>query len=235
MWVVWVGLGDLALRSECGSAQRTADCIRFAQVRRPTTLLPTSRRAPRGCPGTVLGRLVREVEPSLPGLPWPRQASVIPFYYVTAITARGKRQQFGQSQKLKRHKAQRARRRFRPNSGKRPNRADRRSGRRKTGTGDATEESGSSRHLAQSAGSQQKRGTFFRQALARDRLGVCIVGITQLMLRVHQPDPPGLIHDDPRLLPPWRGSSLLCTYLASSTIARWVTRHRRPSPSALAP
>jgi hypothetical protein len=25
---------------------------------------------------------------------------------------------------------------------------------------------------------------------------------------VHQPDPPGLIHDDLRLLPPWRGSSL---------------------------
>ncbi len=41
-----------------------------------------------------------------------------------------------------------------------------------------------------------------RQALAQSRLGVCIVGMTQLMLRVHQPDPPGLIHDDPRLLPP---------------------------------
>jgi hypothetical protein len=26
---------------------------------------------------------------------------------------------------------------------------------------------------------------------------------------VYQPDPPGLIHDDPRLLPPWRGSSLI--------------------------
>lgn len=25
---------------------------------------------------------------------------------------------------------------------------------------------------------------------------------------MYQPDPPGLIHDDPRLLPPWRGSSL---------------------------
>ena len=24
---------------------------------------------------------------------------------------------------------------------------------------------------------------------------------------MYQPDPPGLIHDDPRLLPPWRGSS----------------------------
>ena len=28
------------------------------------------------------------------------------------------------------------------------------------------------------------------------------------MPSVHQPDPPGLIHDDLRLLPPWRGSSL---------------------------
>ena len=26
---------------------------------------------------------------------------------------------------------------------------------------------------------------------------------------MYQPDPPGLMHDDPRLLPPWRGSSLL--------------------------
>ncbi len=38
---------------------------------------------------------------------------------------------------------------------------------------------------------------------------VCIVGITRLMPGVDQPDPPGLIHDDLRLLPPWRGSSLL--------------------------
>ena len=30
---------------------------------------------------------------------------------------------------------------------------------------------------------------------------------TWLRPRVNQPDPPGLIHDDPRLLPPWRGSS----------------------------
>ncbi|PVA22843.1 hypothetical protein DDJ76_18520 [Mycobacteroides abscessus] len=27
------------------------------------------------------------------------------------------------------------------------------------------------------------------------------------MPSVSQPDPPGLMHDDPRLLPPWRGSS----------------------------
>ena len=27
--------------------------------------------------------------------------------------------------------------------------------------------------------------------------------------RVYQPDPPGLIHDAPRLPPPWRGSSLV--------------------------
>jgi hypothetical protein len=39
---------------------------------------------------------------------------------------------------------------------------------------------------------------------------VCIVGFTWLWPGVHQPDPPGLIHDDPRLLPPWRGSSFIC-------------------------
>ena len=42
-------------------------------------------------------------------------------------------------------------------------------------------------------------------------LSVCIVSITRLMPGVHQPDPPGLIHDDLRLLPPWRGSSLFRT------------------------
>jgi|GEM_PF-6284609 len=36
---------------------------------------------------------------------------------------------------------------------------------------------------------------------------MCIVGSTRLRLGVDQPDPPGLIHDDLRLLPPWRGSS----------------------------
>lgn len=46
-----------------------------------------------------------------------------------------------------------------------------------------------------------------RVNLALGKRVVCIVGITRLMPRVHQPDPPGLIHDDPRLLPPWRGSS----------------------------
>src|ERR1700741_5445982 len=46
---------------------------------------------------------------------------------------------------------------------------------------------------------------------------MCIVSITRLMLGVHQPDPPGLIHDDPRLLPPWRGSSLLSSFRPVST------------------
>lgn len=36
---------------------------------------------------------------------------------------------------------------------------------------------------------------------------MCIVSITRPEPRVYQPDPPGLMHDDPRLLPPWRGSS----------------------------
>lgn len=36
---------------------------------------------------------------------------------------------------------------------------------------------------------------------------------------VYQPDPPGLIHDDLRLLPPWRGSSLF-----------WGKNLRPPNP-----
>jgi hypothetical protein len=44
--------------------------------------------------------------------------------------------------------------------------------------------------------------------LASVRTVMCIVSITRPEPRVYQPDPPGLMHDDPRLLPPWRGSSL---------------------------
>ncbi|MUL46053.1 hypothetical protein FZI85_10145 [Mycobacterium sp. CBMA293] len=49
---------------------------------------------------------------------------------------------------------------------------------------------------------------FHRQStVAQSPVDVCIVGFTRLAPGVHQPDPPGLIHDDLRLLPPWRGSS----------------------------
>src|SRR3954468_15470421 len=76
---------------------------------------------------------------------------------------------------------------------------------------------------------------------------------------VHQPDPPGLIHDDLRLLPPWRGSSLfqtlfvgrivgevrvscgisfslpyrhnLCTVRTPSTEAEMALASRRPAPT----
>ena len=41
-------------------------------------------------PVTVLDRSDREVEPSLPVLPWPHQASVTPLYSVTSVTARVK-------------------------------------------------------------------------------------------------------------------------------------------------
>jgi hypothetical protein len=64
---------------------------------------------------------------------------------------------------------------------------------------------------------------FLRQALlAHTRCPVCIVGITRLMPGVHQPDPPGLIHDDLRLLPPWRGSSFFWRLLALRTGQRGV-------------
>ena len=47
-----------------------------------------------------------------------------------------------------------------------------------------------------------------KQLLAAPPTVVCIVSITRPEPRVYQPDPPGLMHDDLRLLPPWRGSSL---------------------------
>ena len=70
-------------------------------------------------------------------------------------------------------------------------------------------ESGSFCQLTVTANSQQKRGFCRLYWLALSRNGVCIVSITRLWPGVHQPDPPGLIHDDPRLLPPWRGSSFI--------------------------
>ena len=77
------------------------------------------------------------------------------------------------------------------------------------GFGARSAENGSSGHLTEAAGSQEKPGFQFRVALAPDRVRVCIVSITRLMPSMHQPDPPGLMYDGPRLLPPWRGSSLL--------------------------
>jgi hypothetical protein len=55
---------------------------------------------------------------------------------------------------------------------------------------------------------------------------MCIVSITRPEPRVYQPDPPGLIHDDPRLLPPWRGSSLFWgkQFLAAGFSARPLAR-----------
>ena len=38
-------------------------------------------------PGTMLDHSGREVEPSLPVLPWPHRTSVIPLYSVTTVTA----------------------------------------------------------------------------------------------------------------------------------------------------
>jgi hypothetical protein len=39
-------------------------------------------------PGTVLGRPVREIGPSLLDRPWPYRASVSPLYSVTPVTSR---------------------------------------------------------------------------------------------------------------------------------------------------
>jgi hypothetical protein len=52
------------------------------------------------------------------------------------------------------------------------------------------------------------RGSPSQSTVAQCLVDMCIVSITRLAPGVHQPDPPGLIHDDLRLLPPWRGSSL---------------------------
>jgi hypothetical protein len=93
MWVAWVASASCAALRRC-SAGGSLGFVRFVQLRRPATLLPSSRRAPRGCSVTVLGCSDREMEPSLPAPSWPRQASVLPLYSVTAVTARGKKYQF---------------------------------------------------------------------------------------------------------------------------------------------
>ena len=63
-------------------------------------------------------------------------------------------------------------------------------------------QSGSFSHLTETANSQEKRGFSRPRRLAPRCFAMCIVGLTRLRPGVHQPDPPGLIHDDPRLLPP---------------------------------
>ena len=58
--------------------------------------------------------------------------------------------------------------------------------------------------------------------LAPPRVCVCIVSITRLMPGVHQPDPPGLIHDDLRLLPPGGGRPFFWGHF------RWPASWRLP-------
>jgi hypothetical protein len=73
---------------------------------------------------------------------------------------------------------------------------------------------GSSRQVPVTAIFPAIRCFLWQAALAPIHCAVCIVSITRLMPGVHQPDPPGLIHDDLRLLPPWRGSSLFWGFLS---------------------
>jgi hypothetical protein len=73
---------------------------------------------------------------------------------------------------------------------------------------------------------------FHRQStVAQSPVDVCIVGFTRLAPGVHQPDPPGLIHDDLRLLPPWRGSSLFQGWSIFSRRCRFCAFISAPDPS----
>ena len=96
-------------------------------------------------------------------------------------------------------------------------------------------QNGRSSHVSNPAISQQNHWFYLRQGLARLRIRVCIVSITRLMPGVHQPDPPGLIHDDLRLLPPWRGSSFFpgkasCATSANCPGVAKAARSRRFPP-----
>ena len=180
------GLGDLAMRSGPTPPKEPQDRPLFAitQARNTSAI---SAACSAWVPGTVLGCLDRETEPSLPALPWPLQASVTPLYSVTPVTSRVKSPRVAANATAA------------PTpDGRLPNRAH-------TGS-----ESGRPRHVAVSADSQEKRGFQPAGRLAHSYDAVCIVGRTWCNPGVHQPDPPGLIHDDPRLLPPWRGSSFIC-------------------------
>ena len=155
-------------------------------------------------PGTMLDHLDREEEPSPSALPWLHQTTVIPLYSVTAVTARvksatilfagrpGAEGAIGYS--LTPHLQRGGRRTRSPSRNGRVPNPDR-------------GKSGSVSHLAETVNSQEKRGFSSPGTVAPRHFAVCIVGFTRLRPGVHQPDPPGLIHDDPRLLPPWRGSS----------------------------
>lgn len=227
---------------------------RFAQSRRPATLLPSSRRAPRGCqkPCSVVrfGRenLLFRFCLGLAELPCP------PLYYVMAITARVK------SQSVSRRPQQtRVSRAATVVAGAVPvSRPDPVGGARRRfpclGSARVTfplrtrvkpaavvSRVGGPRRL-RVLGIHRKRRDFHRkigglntsQVLAQLQVRVCIVRNTWPKPGVHQPDPPGLIHDDPRLLPPGGGRPISITNLirigfaSSQTYSRF--RNSNPTP-----
>jgi hypothetical protein len=88
LWVTWDGLGVLTMRFVCNPTQRVVVVVRFSQLRRPQHFYLFRGMCSAWVPGSVLGSLAWEVEPSLPVRPWPPQVSVVPLYYVTTVTSR---------------------------------------------------------------------------------------------------------------------------------------------------
>ena len=169
------------------------------QSRRPATLLPSSRRAPRECqkPCSVVrfGRenLLFRFCLGLVGLP------CFHLYYVMAITARAKFIPCRARCSKPGHPRVVTVVSVRGGGARQWARGPGANGRVGSDDGDF--------HRKDSDLHRKNKGLTPGEVLARSQVSVCIVGVTWPTPGVHQPDPPGLIHDDPRLLPPWRGSS----------------------------
>jgi hypothetical protein len=88
VWVAWVASASLRCASTATPPKGPSWPSALRNYAGPQHFYLFGGMCSAWVPGSVLGSLNREIEPSLPARSWPLQASVVPLYSVTTVTSR---------------------------------------------------------------------------------------------------------------------------------------------------
>lgn len=88
VWVAWVASASLRCASTATPPKGPSWPSALRNYAGPQHFYLCGGMCSAWVPGSVLGSLNREIEPSLPARSWPLQASVTPLYSVTTVTSR---------------------------------------------------------------------------------------------------------------------------------------------------